>query len=365
MKLIHCADLHLDSRMTSFLSPEQARERRGELLQTFLRMVDYAAEQNVQAILIAGDLFDRSRVSAAAGSTFLEAVRTHPDIVFFYVAGNHEGDGWMQAVSEMPGNLKRFDSTWRTFAAGSVSITGANLTADNRETLFDSLVLDPAQFNIVLLHGQIAEYASDKKAEIIDIGAFRNKHIDYLALGHIHTYHEGTLAPRGIWCYPGCLEGRGFDECGEHGFVLLDIDTASGSFTNRFVPFAFRHLREITVDITGCRNTSEIMRRVESVLAEERIPSPDLWKLILTGSVDVSCEKDTVLIQKHFCDQCYHLRVEDRSRLEVDYNSYIYDRSLKGEFVRLVQGDRSLSEQEKAEVIRCGIQALTGEVVNA
>ena len=40
MKLIHCADLHLDAKMTALLDPEQAKERRAEMLQTFRRIVD-------------------------------------------------------------------------------------------------------------------------------------------------------------------------------------------------------------------------------------------------------------------------------------------------------------------------------------
>ena len=42
MRIIHCADLHLDSKMTANLSKEQARDRKGEILRTFGRMVEYA-----------------------------------------------------------------------------------------------------------------------------------------------------------------------------------------------------------------------------------------------------------------------------------------------------------------------------------
>ena len=59
MKIIHCADLHLDSNMTSNLTSEKARERKRELLLTFHRMIQYAADNDVRAILISGDLFDK------------------------------------------------------------------------------------------------------------------------------------------------------------------------------------------------------------------------------------------------------------------------------------------------------------------
>ena len=77
------------------------------------------------------------------------------------------------------------------------------------------------------LHGQLAKYKPKDHVEVINLGELRNKSIDYLALGHVHSYEEGQLLPRGVYCYPGCLEGRGFDETGEHGFVLLDINEES------------------------------------------------------------------------------------------------------------------------------------------
>lgn len=44
MKFIHCADLHLDSKMSANLDKERAKERRSEILDTFVRMVRYASK---------------------------------------------------------------------------------------------------------------------------------------------------------------------------------------------------------------------------------------------------------------------------------------------------------------------------------
>ena len=62
MKLIHCADLHLDSRMESGLPPAKAQERRMELLHTFVNMVERASSEGVEAMLLCGDLFDTEQV---------------------------------------------------------------------------------------------------------------------------------------------------------------------------------------------------------------------------------------------------------------------------------------------------------------
>ena len=87
------------------------------------------------------------------------------------------------------------------------------LTPENSGSIYHTLSLDADQCNIVVLHGQESEYSARDKAEIIHLTALKNKGIDYLALGHIHSYKQERLDARGVYCYPGCLEGRGFDEC--------------------------------------------------------------------------------------------------------------------------------------------------------
>ena len=80
MKIIHCADLHLDSQMTANLTKEQARERKREIIRTFTRMVEYAEKTGVRLIMISGDLFDTRNVSHLWCSTWLRCFQ-HRNIV--------------------------------------------------------------------------------------------------------------------------------------------------------------------------------------------------------------------------------------------------------------------------------------------
>lgn len=212
-----------------------------------------------------------------------------------------------------------------------------------------------------MLHGQILSYSAGEGKEGIDLSGLRNKGIRYLALGHIHSYQEGQLPPDGVWCYPGCLEGRGFDECGTHGFVLLDIDEETLACRRTFIPFAMRTVYEVQVGISGCINTVQIAARAKEALKEAGCREKDMVKLVLTGETDISCEKNAEQLTGLFAQAYYAVRVEDRSRLAVDYRQFVHDASLKGEFVRLLQEDGQLQEEEKAEIIRCGISALQGE----
>lgn len=363
MKLIHCADLHLDSRMTSNLTREKADQRKNELLAAFSRMIDYGVENQVDAIVIAGDLYDTRRISAAAKNTVLQAILNHPSIRFYYLRGNHDADSFLGGLEQIPANLCLFGEQWTTYELGNISITGAELNRDNGETIWSSLFLQRDKFNLVVLHGQDTPYGGKNDAQVINLKELKNKGIDYLALGHIHTYREGELDSRGVYCYPGCLEGRGFDECGDHGFVLLEIDEQRRTCRREFIPMASRCLYIVDTDITDCMTTAEIAGRVEAALEKAALSPRSLVKVVLRGEVDVECEKEPGLLARQFEPDYYFLKVEDESRLKVDYTSYALDESLKGEFVRTVMGEEAIDGEDKAAIIRYGMQALAGEEI--
>ena len=175
MKILHTADIHLDSKMTRHFDKDRAKTRRNELLATFNNMVNYAAKEGVTAIIIAGDLFDVPSVSATARNSVLAGITSNPEITFFYLRGNHDATGFIQDVikkqGELPRNLKLFENDWTSYTLEEdgveVVITGAEMTHENNRHLVDSLVLDQSKFNIVTLHGQEIENSSDKKAEVI------------------------------------------------------------------------------------------------------------------------------------------------------------------------------------------------------
>ncbi len=366
MKLIHCADLHLDSNMTTHLSREHAKQRRAELLSSFERMISFACQEGVQAVLIAGDLFDRKNISATARKTVYHAIVNHPRIDFYYLQGNHDVSLFLPEGEPCPDNLKLFGTEWTSYVRDGegrrIVISGMELNQDNSSFAGSSLTLDRQNFNIVLLHGQEAEYAGKDRAEIVPLWQLRGKGIDYLALGHVHAYRKEVLDDRGVYCYSGCLEGRGFDECGEHGFVLLNIDTETGDFTSEFVPFASRCLHTVDVDVSNCMSTAEMLEEINRICTEKKYRSSDFLKIVLRGEVELDCEKDPDYLVSWLQNDFYFVKVKDQTRIRIDYDQYMLDESLKGEFVRTVKEDESLSEEDREQIIRYGIRALAGEV---
>ncbi|MBQ3664709.1 MAG: metallophosphoesterase [Lachnospiraceae bacterium] len=370
MKIIHCADLHLDSKMTANLTKEKAKIRKAELLNTFINMVRFASENDVKVIIIAGDLYDTKNISVTAKNTVLDEMVKHAEIDFYYLRGNHDSESLLEGV-QIPKNLKLFGENWISYVANHESgiqqrgseivITGIELTSENHNSIYDTLNLNPAQFNIVVLHGQESLHKAENDTWRISIRELKNKGIDYLALGHVHEYKKGTIDSRGMYCYPGCLEGRGFDECGEHGFVLLDIDEERKSFTTQLIPMAYRSLYTVEVDISDCMSTSDISDRIGNCLDGASYDKKSLLKIVLTGDTDIECEKNIELLQKEYEDDYFFLKVCDESGFKVDYEEFQFDESLKGEFVRNVMSENAITEEDKAKIIRYGIQLLMGE----
>ena len=359
MKIIHCSDLHLDSKMEANLDKEKARERKNEILITFENMVEYAKNNNVSAIIIAGDLFDKKNVSVKAKKIVKNAIVSNPKIDFIYLKGNHDESGFIDEEETIPANLLMFNSNgWTTYEYGNITITGIEFGGKGEYEIYNSLNLEKNKFNIVVMHGQEAQTDVKDKAEIINLKELKNKNIDYLALGHIHKFKQEKLDNRGIYCYSGCLEGRGFDECGEKGFVLLDIE--ENKFETTFVPFSKRNLYEVEVDITGLAENSEIEEKIKEQLKD--IPNTSLIKIVLTGEVELESSRDIEYLVKKFEEYFYFVKIYDRPRIKIDYMKYQYDASLKGEFIRLVL-KQDLTDEEKNQIIATGIKALSGEEV--
>lgn len=364
MKLLHCADLHLDSPMRANLDAVKSKERRLELLDTFQRMVAYARDEEIGAILIAGDLFDSSNVTRTTMNAFLRQIDIHSDIDFYYLRGNH--DALCFPVSEdLPDNLKLFDDEWTQYVledAGNTRIVlqGVEFNGINEGSIYDDLHFEAGDFNIVMLHGQTVEHNMGDKTEYIHVNQLANRGIDYVALGHVHGYARESIDNRGVYCFPGCLEGRGFDECGTHGFVVVDINPETGKWSDTFVPFARRNLYEVTVDVSGCMTSEEMLERTREALSCDEYVSDSLIKVILTGRIDVDCEKNTDYILHNIAPDYYFVKLYDETKMAVDFRMYAFDESLKGEFIRNVLAS-DLTEEEKGEVIHYGLMALNGE----
>ena len=131
--------------------------------------------------------------------------------------------------------------------------------------------------NIVALHGQIG---NDFNADTVRLNSLKDKKIDYLALGHIHSYFVWRSVLVVCIVILAVWRVEDLTNAVEKGFVELSI--TNGLLQHRFVEFANRELHRIEIDVTGALKTCNIKMMKNSI---DSIPSRDMVEFILQGAL--------------------------------------------------------------------------------
>ena len=356
MKIIHTADLHIDSKIDG-IPLEKSKIRREEIIRSFERLVEFAKQNDVKVIIIAGDMFDTPKISFKTRERVFECIRNSAGIDFIYVSGNHDQTGDIFSMIDLPNNFIQFGERPECVKYGNIAISGVSLNTVNKNTIYDNLSLNKNDVNIVIMHGQVAGYKSNEDAEVISIPRLKEKHIDYLALGHIHSYSMGEIDARGKYVYSGCLDGRGFDELGSKGFVLLNCE--QGMVQTEFIEFSSRVFVEKVFDVSEYDTFYQLSQDVINKLQAE-IDGKNLIKVILKGEHSVDFLIDTFSLSSRLNETFFFAKVYDKTELKISLEDYQFDKSIKGEFVRTVW-ESDMSQEKKNKVIKCGLSALKGE----
>lgn len=349
MKIIHTADIHLGSKINTF-PKDISNSRKEELRNSFKRMVDYAKNNEVQAILISGDLFDSVKPFQKDKDFFYSVVKNNPTIDFYYLRGNHDETGDSLELS----NLKTFSNEWISYDLGGVTLTGVEITNDNATAIYSTLSLDDKALNIVMLHGEVSDNAGVDK---VCVSKLKDKNIDYLALGHYHSYTSNAIDRRGVYAYSGCLEGRGYDETEDKGFILLEV---TDKITHKFIPFSERKISLVTVDVAGLLDSYSMYEKAKK---ENDFSLNDIYRVELVGEVDAQVEDFSSDVNKYLSSDVKYAEVKDKTTKKIDISKYDGDVTLKGEFVRLVYQSGDYSDEEKAQIIAYGLKALGGKEI--
>jgi DNA repair exonuclease SbcCD nuclease subunit len=211
----------------------------------------------------------------------------------------------------------------------------------NRMDMQDKIHLKEEDVNIVMLHGTLKQPS-----------AFAGKNIDYLAMGHIHRYEAGRIDARGVYCYSGCLEPRGFDECGKKGFVLLETD--AHSLTWKFVPFSRRAAHMIDIDITGMTSLPQLHEAVLDTIDGVVMPD-DMLRVQLTGEEDGKLGINTDYLEKMLEKKCFIANVKNLSKKTAPKGMV---RGFEDVFADMVRKSTENDEMKK-EIMECARKVLT------
>ncbi len=353
LRIIHAADLHLDSPFQAMGG--RAAQRRGEQRELLARICALAAQRAADMILLAGDLLDTDCPYAETGNALYDAFSSAPCPVFI-APGNHD---YCSVTSpyvrmELPENVHVFKSGQMEsvfLPERGVRIWGAAFTDIFSPPLLRGFTAprEEGVLNVGLLHGEVDRPGS--RYDPISTQEIAASGLDYLALGHSHSCSGLRRAGTVYYAWPGCSEGRGFDECGEKGVLYAELQ--EDSCTIEFVPVALRKYQVLDFDISG--GWSEV-----------KIPSGasrDIYRLILTGETDAA--PDVGKLYELLRSRFYSLQIVDRTKLKRDIWEGCAQDTLRGLFLRRMRAryDAADSESERDKItraVRWGLAALDG-----
>ncbi len=270
MKLIHAADLHIDSPMIGASRYEGAPALRGATRKAFSALVDLCLVEGASFLVLAGDVFDDDWRDMNTGLFFLAELRRLREVgtQVVLVRGNHDFQitsalTWPSFLHELPPG-----GSMLPFADMGIVFHGASFpTRHHQESLLPRL--GPAVTslcNIGVLHTNATQsrehgdYAPCTVSELVDKG------YDYFALGHVHTRAVLHGAPNWV-VYPGNLQGRRHTEAGPRGCMVVDIDDTEVRDV-RFEDVSVVRWFDESVELSADDDLDELFERANARLRE-------------------------------------------------------------------------------------------------
>ena len=339
IKILHAADFHLDSAFAG-LSGEQAKLRRRESRQLLERLLNYVNQNDVQIVLLAGDLFDGATSYRETIETLIDALASMSARVFI-APGNHDF-----YAARSPYATLRWPENVHIFKTREIervelpelgcAVYGAAFTDAAQETsLLDGFTApDDGLTHLMVLHGDLT--AAEARYDPVTREQIAASNLDYLALGHTHKFGGVETAGRTAYAYSGCPEGRGFDELDDKGFLCGTVE--HGEVDIKFVPFAKRHYRILRVDVTDQKPEDALQSAMPETAAF------DLCRVIFTGETDEH-GVDIKVIQERFAPDFFHLELRDETRMRQDIWGHAQEDSLRGLFLRELRGQYETADE--------------------
>jgi DNA repair exonuclease SbcCD nuclease subunit len=301
MKFLHAADLHLDSPLRGLARYEGAplEQIRGATRQAFDKLIELAIDEQVDFVLLAGDLYDGDWKDYNTGLYFINCMGRlkQADIKVFMIAGNHDAASQLSKSLRLPDNTHLFNSRkaetiyfeelevaihGQSFANGKIT---ADLSAKYPEAKAD-------YFNIGLLHTSLNGREGHDTYAPCTLEGLKQKQYQYWALGHVHKREVICEEP---WIvFSGNLQGRHIRESDElgKGCTLVEVDDQQ---IVRVEHKALDGLRwfTCTFDATDCDSMDAVLQGAEQLLSAKQMSHPQHFlaiRLIIEGRCPVHQE---------------------------------------------------------------------------
>ena len=360
MKLLHFADLHLDTPFR-WAPPGVARSRRRALRETLTRICHLAADLGVDALCCGGDLYEQDMFTPDTAEFLRSSFAELAPLRVFIAPGNHDWLGpasLYRQVTWTP-NVHIFDQGQLrpVELAEGVTLWGvAHRAPANTPNFLDGFRVDRDGIHLALFHGsEQGDLAFQGEGKVphapFRAAQIREAGLDHALLGHFHTPRDADR-----YTYPGNPDPLTFGEAGDRGAVLFHL-AGDASITRERHRVAVSTVADVTVDLTGVTHSGQVGDRVLQAVDE----MTGVVRVTLAGEigpdVDLRLQDVESLPVPHLDALVVRL---GRVFPGYDLEQLKSEPTVRGRFVHDVLGSPELDEDQRRRVLVTGLRALAG-----
>lgn len=355
MKFVHIADMHFDRPFVNLSDKDILGDlRRMQQRKAFKKVIEYCKENEVEYLFISGDLYEDKYVKLSTIEYMNQLLKEIPMVQVVIAPGNHDPYTKNSYYNKFNWNenVKIFKSKIEKIENGEIVIHGygfddfycTNCGIEEYE------IEDTNKINILVMHGTL-EGASieEKQYNSITRKLLQEKKFDYVAMGHIHKpdYHTNIA-------YPGSTISLGFDELGEHGMVVGEIE--KNKLQLEFVPLDEEEFKEIELEVDAILAKEDLIEKINQL----EIKKNQYIKIILKGNRNFEINPYDIM---KYIENERIIKIKNHTKIAYDLEKMANENTLKGLFVKevLEKIKQEPSEEEKEileKAIEIGLEAL-------
>jgi DNA repair exonuclease SbcCD nuclease subunit len=281
--ILHAADIHIDSPLRGLDrigSAQLADTLRQATRRAFENLVDFAINRSVDAVVLAGDIYDGDAKDYGTARFFSEQMirLDEAGIPVVMVTGNHDADSVITRTLHLPGNVHvlptdtpgtiRFDDLAVAFHGQGFATKAvvANLAQQYPEPV-DGLV------NVGVLHTSVAGYEGHDPYAPCTVADLQSKGYEYYALGHIHQ-RQVLCQGRTTAAFSGNLQGRHIRETGPKGALVVTLEPGQPAAIE-FVELDVARWEHLDIDASQAEDMAQVLGLVERAMTAARQQAGD------------------------------------------------------------------------------------------
>lgn len=356
MKILHIADLHLDTKFENLNQIEGLpQKRRLEQRKALKKIINKIKEENIEILLIAGDLYEQKYIRKTSIDYLNDLFKEIPNTQIYIAPGNHDPYiansfyatyKWNENVHIFKGEIEKIDYK-------NIHIYGYGFTDYycQKTEIEEIKIQEPEDINILITHATLDGNAEERQYNPLSKSKLKKLGFDYIALGHIHkAYYKEEKNQKII--YPGSPISLGFDELGKHGIIAGEIQ--KGELKIKFETIDEREYIEKEIDISQSTSNEEIIEKIENLELEEN----NIYKIILTGKRYFPLKLDEI---KKVINIENIVKIKDQTKAGIDIEKLSKENNIKGIFIKRMlerQEKENLSKDFIEKTIEIGLEVL-------